>query len=149
VIQGEDDDDTSDRRSSAVFDIEDGAIASDPKPLRAGSDAKYLFHRDRTERWGRWIMFVGYALIVVNCIALALTTLGLMGLIHHKNAIEDHQKANEKIAEIENSTEPKKQKIADEINLDNKLREARYKELVYSPKQEHIDDIFKILEELF
>lgn len=94
-------------------------------------------------------MFIGYALIVVNAIALVLTTLGLVGLIHHKNAIEMRQNSDQAIAKIENSTESNNQKLADEINLDNKNREQRYKELVYSPKQEHIDDIFKILEEVF
>ena len=32
VIQGEDEDETSQRASGAVFDIEDGVIANDPKP---------------------------------------------------------------------------------------------------------------------
>ena len=94
-------------------------------------------------------MFIGYALIAVNVIALILTTLGLVGLIHHKNAIEMRQAEDKAIAQIENSTESKNEKLADEINLDTKMREERYKELVYSPKQEHIDDIFKILEEVF
>ena len=94
-------------------------------------------------------MFIGYALIVLNFIALVLTTLGLVGIIHHKNAIEMRHKTDVAIAKIENSTEPANQKLADEIKLDNKMREERYKELVYSPKQEHIDDIFKILEEVF
>ena len=64
-------------------------------------------------------MFIGYALIVVNVIALVLTTAGLVGLIHHKNAIEMRQKTDIAIAKIENSTEPSDQKLADEINLDN------------------------------
>lgn len=54
----------------------------------------YLFNRGRTEKWGRWIMFIGYALIVVNVIALVLTTAGLVGLIHHKNAIEMRQNSD-------------------------------------------------------
>ena len=47
-------------------------------------------------------MFIGYALIVLNFIALVLTTLGLVGIIHHKNAIEMRQKTDVAIAKIEN-----------------------------------------------
>jgi hypothetical protein len=78
-------------------------------------------------------MFIGYALIVVNLIALVMTMLSLVGLIHHKNAIEMRQKEEVAIAKIENSSESQNQKLADEINLDTKMREQRYKELVYSP----------------
>jgi hypothetical protein len=36
-----------------------------------------------------------------------------------------------------------------ELKSDIHAREERYRELVYSHKQEHIDDVFKLLEEVF
>ena len=39
--------------------------------------------RSRAEKWGSWVLFVGWSMVILNVIALILTTLNMMGYISH------------------------------------------------------------------
>jgi hypothetical protein len=39
--------------------------------------------RSRAEKWGSWILFIGYGLVILNLMALVLTTLNMLGYISH------------------------------------------------------------------
>ena len=39
--------------------------------------------RSRAEKWGSWILLVGYMLVILNTVALVLTTMNILGYISH------------------------------------------------------------------
>ena len=39
--------------------------------------------RSRAEKWGSWVLFVGWGMVILNVMALILTTLNIMGYISH------------------------------------------------------------------
>lgn len=43
------------------------------------AQARFWSFRNRTEKWGRILEAAGYCILIVNCLGLVMTTLGILG----------------------------------------------------------------------
>jgi len=47
--------------------------------------------REKTEKWGKWLFYLGWLIIFVNCISIVMTTFKMVGIIDEQGEMGDEE----------------------------------------------------------
>ena len=126
---------------------------------RAGvnPDRKFQFYRNKTEKWGRMIMYFGYFIMIFNAFAFCMTVLNILGFFNMNDSYfesDDATQSRQREKDYAKEVESRKDISNDEkfnLVVQEQMDEQnnRLHKMIMSPQMQNIDNIVKLLEEGF
>ena len=125
----------------------DQEVPLDSNLPRGPPSLKFRGARYRAQKWGKIIMVVGYALIVMNGLALIMTTLKVTKIIDERAMNKQENPYSKELHDTsKHFTEEERGLILEEAAM--KDRDIKYHDVIMNRSQETWDNWSKIVDEL-